>query len=187
MRRHRSEIVALALFSLWATVAGAPTAHATLAEALDLPTLVARADDIVVARVMSHRSRWRGERIVTEVALETLSTEKGELVAGESFEVLLLGGAVGEVGMQISGEAVLTDGQLYVLFLRRVRGLRRPVGMAQGALAVRDLAGAPTVQPGGGSLALVRRGSDGALRSAPPAVTTPTPLAQFLAAIRAHL
>lgn len=160
-------------------------ARATLAEALDLETLVERSDDIVVARVLSKSSRWQGERIVTDVVLEVSEVAKGEVSEGQRVEVLLLGGAVGELGMRVSGEAGLELGHEYVLFLRRWNGTRRPVGMAQGALPVQRGGAEPLVQPGGAGLSLVRRGSTGALSHAEPAVSQPRPLADLLSAIRA--
>tara|TARA_B100001750_G_scaffold142294_1_gene113489 strand:+ start:5636 stop:6199 length:564 start_codon:yes stop_codon:yes gene_type:complete len=165
----------------------AAPAKATLAEALDLDTLVARADDIVVAQATGHGSRWQGRRIVTDVTLRVLDALEGGLAPGASFEVCTFGGAVGDVGMQIAGEAVLEDGEEYVLFLRCWHGTRRPVGMAQGALPVREIAGTPTVHPGGGGLSLVRRTPEGTLSSAAPALEAPTPLDELLAAIRARL
>lgn len=161
-------------------------ARATLAEALSLETLVDRSDEIVVARVLSKRSRWQGERIVTDVLLEVSEVAKGELSEGQRFEVLLLGGAVGELGMRVSGEAGLEPSHEYLLFLRRWNGTRRPVGMAQGALPVVRRSGAePLVQPGGTGLSLVRRSPTGALTHAEPAMSRSRPLAELLSAIAA--
>jgi len=161
------------------------SARATLAEALELETLVERSDDIVVARVVAKSSRWLGERIVTDVVLEVSEVAKGEVSEGERVEVLLLGGAVGELGMRVSGEAALEAGHEYVLFLRQWNGTRRPVGMAQGALPVQRGGTQPMVQPGAGGLSLVRRSSTGTLAHAEPALSEPRPLADLLAAIRA--
>lgn len=164
---------------------GSGTARATLAEALDLETLVARSDEIVVARVVERRSRWLGERIVTDVVLEISEVAKGDVSEGERLEVLVFGGAVGELGMRISGEAVLEPSHEYLLFLRRWNDTRRPVGMAQGALPVQRAGREPVVQPGGAGLSLVRRGSGGALTHAEPALSAPRPLPELLDAIRA--
>ncbi len=125
-----------------------------------------------------------GERIVTDVVLEVSEVAKGDLSEGERMEVLLLGGAVGELGMQVSGEAVLEPGEEYLLFLRRWNGTRRPVGMAQGVLPLQRSGGEVFVQPGGGGVALVHRGADGTLTHAEPALTEPRPLAELMAAIR---
>ena len=62
----------------------AAPAKATLAEALDLDTLVARADDIVVAQATGHGSRWQGRRIVTDVTLRVLDALEGGLAPGAS-------------------------------------------------------------------------------------------------------
>jgi len=171
--------------ALSATLAVPPRARATLMEALDLPALVSRSDDVVVARALSASSRWLGERIVTDVVLEVSEVAKGGLGEGDRLEVLLLGGAVGELGMQVAGEASLEPGREYLLFLRRWNSSRRPVGMAQGALPVQRSGGTAVVQPGGGGLSLVRRSTGGTLTHAEPAVTEPRPLAELLGAIRA--
>lgn len=186
MRRLPSPIAlfcALAL-AVAATLATPRAARATLMEALDLATLVARSDDVVVARASEKSCRWMGERIVTDVVLEVSEVAKGDLGEGERLEVLLLGGAVGELGMRVSGEAGLEPGGEYLLFLRRWNGTRRPVGMAQGALPVQRSGGTVVVEPARGDLALVRRGPGGTLTHAEPAVTEARPLADLLAAIR---
>lgn len=187
MRRFASPMAlpcALAL-ALSATFVSPPPARATLMEALDLATLVARSDDVVVARAVESRSRWLGERIVTDVVIEVSEVAKGDLGEGERTEVLLLGGAVGELGMRVSGEAHLEVGDEYLLFLRESNGTHRPVGMAQGALRVQRDGEEPVVLPGGsGGLSLVRRGPGGTLAHAEPAVTEARPLAELLATVR---
>jgi hypothetical protein len=186
MRRLPSPIAllcALAL-ALTATLATPRAARATLMEALDLATLVDRSDDVVVARAVRKSSRWMGERIVTDVVLEISEVAKGDRSEGEALQVLLLGGAVGELGMRVAGEAGLEPGHEYLLFLRRWNGTSRPVGMAQGALPVQRSGGEVLVQPAGGDLSLVRREPSGALTHAEPAVTEARPLADLLAAIR---
>ena len=187
MRGLPSPIVASCalLLALAGALLSPGAARATLAEALDLATLVERSDEIVVARVVSKTSRWQGERIVTDVVLEVSEVAKGPISEGERLEVLLLGGAVGELGMRVSGEAGLEPAHEYLLFLRRWNGTRRPVGMAQGALPVQRGGTEPLVQPGGTGLSLVRRDPTGTLSHAEPAVSQPRPLADLMAAIRA--
>ena len=185
MRRLALPLVASSVLALVVGALLTPSsARATLAEALDLATLVERSDDIVVARALSSSARWRGRRIVTDVVLEAHMVEKGNVAEGSRFEVTLLGGSVDDIGMRIAGEAALEPGKDYVLFLRRVSGLRRPVGMSQGALLVTTVDGEQVVHPGGGGLALVRRSSTGTMVQAPGAVPEDRPLVDLLEAIR---
>jgi hypothetical protein len=181
----RRASIATLLAALGVTLVGVSPARATLAEALDLPTLVSRSDDVVVGRVVARGSRWLRQRIVTEVTVVVSEAPKGDVAAAERIEVTVFGGAVGDLGMQIAGEAVLEDGEEYLLFLRRWNGTRRPVGMAQGALPITRRDGQLFVQPGAGGLALVRRDATGAMAPAEPAVTEPTLLEALLDEIRA--
>ena len=165
---------------------GAGVAHATFVEALDLRTLVERSSDIVVATVVSQSSRWESgrRRIITDVELHRESLVDGDV--GPTFSIRLLGGAVGEVGMQVTGEAQLESGATYLLFLRAVQGTHRPVGMTQGVMKVEHTVAGPVVQPGGGGLSLVRR-SGGSLMPGRPALETARPLDGWLEEVRAAL
>lgn len=144
------------------------TASASLAVALDLRALVQRSDAVVVARVTAQQSRWDGGRIVTDVLVEVVETLDGDARPGEQLQVVRFGGSVGDLGMRIEGEPTFEDGRQYLLFLRRWRGLHRPVGMSQGVMPVQEGSGTPMVQPGGAGLSLVTgpggRPAFGALR-----------------------
>jgi len=159
-------------------------ASASLVEALDLDALVQRADRVVVARAVRQEARYdaRG-RIVTEVELEVLEAMKGDAAVGDRFLLTVLGGAIGDLGMRVEGEPRLQDGARYVLFARRWGAdAWRPVGMSQGVMRVSD-DGRDMVEPGGGGLSLVRRGTGG-VTPATPALVFRRPLRVVVDQIR---
>jgi hypothetical protein len=164
---------AIAVVSL---LAAAPTAHASIIRALSLTELVGESNAVVVGSVETSRVR-RDEhgRIVTDHTLRVDERWKGEAATGDLLVVTTFGGTIGEVAMRTEGEATLSQGGRYVLFLREWHeghGVMRPVGMSQGVLAIRDGAaegGDDLVLPGGAGLAIVLPGGDGTLRAAPPA------------------
>ncbi len=160
-------------------------ANATLIEALDMRQLVQGADSIILGTVVAQHARYddRG-RIVTDVTFDVEDTMKG---SASSPEVVLtvFGGDIGDLGMRIAGEPGLSDGDRAIVFGRgvdsaaAVGGPFRPVGMSQGVLPVTTQSGRDMVWPGGAGLALVQR-AGGQLRSAPPAMAGPEPLADVM-------
>jgi hypothetical protein len=83
--------------------------------------------------------------------------------AGKEIVVRHLGGVVHGIGQKVFGEAGLASGEEVVLFLRRIQGGYRTVGMAQGKFRVE-------VEPKSGErhavqelqgLALARKAGDG--------------------------
>ena len=126
----------LALSLVLAIVAGAaPAALGSIARALDLAELVASAERIVVADVVSVESAWdRAHRNVhTTVELAVRESWKGDVPSSGRLTLRQLGGTVGEIEMSVLGAASFAPGERALLFLRR-QGL---VGMAQGKRAVR--------------------------------------------------
>lgn len=163
--------------------ASATTASASVVEALELSELVARAERVVLGRVVDKRARWDGRgRIVTDVTLRVQERMKG--APGDTITLTRLGGSIGEVGMKVAGEPSFRVGERRIVFARPGRnGGWRPVGMSQGALPVVDDAGREVVMPGGAGLSLVHQhGSQ--LVPAPAALLHPRPLADVLADIR---
>lgn len=164
-------------------------ARASLVEAMSLRELVAASDEIVVARVEDQRARYdaRG-RIVTDVTLRVEERLYGRLSAGERATALRLGGAVGERGMRVEGEAIYETGERVLLFARRVtteRGeLLRPVGMSQGLFPIRGEEGGETILPSGAGLELVVRTPTGALAPGAPPLAAPRPRDEVLAEVR---
>ncbi len=168
----------------------APSASASLMLALDLAALVARASQVVVARVESQHPRWdeRG-RIVTDVTLRVDETLFGAAQVGDRVVLERFGGAIGELGMRIEGEPLFADGTRVLVFAAPAAsgsGRLRPVGMSQGVMhlaAPEVRGGEERVLPGGEGLALVQA-VRGALVPAPPALATPRPLGEVRAAVR---
>ncbi len=135
-------------------------ARATVARALDLPELVARADHVVVATALGRSSRWdRFGRIVSDITLEVEQDLKGRLEKGERVEVTVLGGTVGNLTMTVAGAARMRTGERAVVFLRDAHapGKLRTVGMGQGVirLAAEPDTGRMVVLPGAGPRSLL--------------------------------
>ncbi|HJL19144.1 MAG TPA: hypothetical protein RMH99_26000 [Sandaracinaceae bacterium LLY-WYZ-13_1] len=159
-------------------IALASPAHATISEALSLPELVAEADHVVLVTCVDERtSRDARRRIVTDFTLRVEEAMKGGARPGSTLTMRRLGGALGDLGMRVEGEPHLEVGRRYLVFLRTLTDgtTLRPVGMSQGVMPVQEEAGARMVQPGGGGMALMQRGSDGRLRPAPAALLHPRP------------
>jgi hypothetical protein len=170
-----------------APLAMASLAHATLIEALDMRTLVADSDHIVLGTIIRTEAHYDHlDRIVTDATLRIEESMWGGAAENETVVVRSLGGGIGDVGMRIEGEPNFETGARVMLFAREIRseGVLRPVGMSQGVLPVQRLSSGPTVMPGGDGLSLVQRGNDGQLRPAPGALLEPTSLDAVLEQVR---
>lgn len=183
MRRLIGCLAALGLIS-----AVVPRAAASVGEAMGLPELVREAHVVVLGTATERRSRWEGRHIVTDVTVrvdEDLS--EGDEEAGRTLTVTHLGGAVGDIGMKVSGMPTFEVGQRSLLFAKRGGRTGRlwPVGMSQGVMQVRREGGRDMVHPGARGLMLVKRSASGALRPAPGALLHPRPLEEVLAEVRA--
>ncbi len=181
----RRTILALAVLA----AIGAPASgRASVAEALSLEELTARAEDVWLARCVGASSRYddRG-RIVTDLVLALDDSMKGRRRAGEEAVITVLGGVVGDVGMQVPGEAHMSVGDEAILFVRTARdGRRHAVGMSQGVFPVaRDRAtGRATVHPGGAGLVLMPNAPAPRGARATPALAGSAPLEDVVARIR---
>jgi len=165
-------------------------AQASIVDAMSLAELAEAADVVVVARVDGQRSRYDAQgRIVTDVTLRIEESLHGGLARGSRVIVQRLGGAVGDLGLRVEGEAVYVDGERLVLFARRLTTpsgpVLRPVGMSQGVLPIEDDAGVEVVTPGGAGLELVTRDADGRLVPGSPAISAPRPADEVIDEIRA--
>jgi len=157
----------------------AATAEATLIEALSLGDLVSQSDTVVLVSCVGERAlRDASDRIVTDYDLTVEDTLRGTATPGEVLTMRALSGEIGDLAMRIEGEPRLIPGRRYMLFLRSVDGVRRPVGMSQGVLPVTDDRGALLAHPGGGGLSLVHD-NGGRLVPAPAALLHPEPLEQL--------
>lgn len=162
-------------------------AGASLVEALDLRELVAEADRVALARVLSEQSHHDSHgQIVTDFAMQIEESIKGDDAPGAAIVVRRLGGEVGGVGMRVAGEPGFQVGETVLVFAARAGqdAALRPVGMAQGALRVFDKDGVRFAHSVRGGLTPVRR-AGGQLKSAPLAVEQPRRLDELLGEIRA--
>lgn len=167
----------------------ASPAEASIVEAMSLSDLTREAEVIVIARVDGQRARHDAQgRIVTDVSLRIEESLHGRLASGSRATALRLGGAVGDLGLRVEGEASYVDGERVILFARWYAtpsgDVLRPVGMSQGVLPITTQHGAEVAQPGGSGLELVTPGPDGRLAPAPAALTAPRAVDALLDEIR---
>ena len=119
------------------------SAAASVVLPLDLPSLVGRADRIVVGRVEGQEARWTSDHraIYTDVTVRVGESWKGDSRPGDVVVVRREGGEVDGVGMKVIGAAVFAPGEEAVLFLERRGAALWTVGMAQGKLRVETVDG----------------------------------------------
>jgi hypothetical protein len=112
---------------------------ASLILALDLPTMVARADRIAVVDVVSVKSAWnpQHQRILTTVDLAVVDSWKGTAAPATHVLVVQPGGTVDDITMTIAGMTHFAPGERALVFLRGRLDRASVVGMAQGKRAVR--------------------------------------------------
>jgi hypothetical protein len=143
-------------------------AQATLMRAMELPELVATADRIVVADVLTVQAAWDSSRRAIHTTVEIGVRESWKGYASQDGRITLrqLGGTVGEIEMTVHGSAKFAVGERALVFLRGAQ----VVGMAQGKRSLRWEAArrrwlaAPT-----DPASTVRLGPQGLLPAAPDA------------------
>jgi hypothetical protein len=184
--RASTSLIRLLLGALSVWLLALPDAHASLVEALDLATLVAESDQVVVAHVLSLDSHFDEQgQIVTDVVMQVEESVKGELAPGAAVTVRRKGGTVGDIGMRVSGEPSFSVGETVLLFAaRNSGGVLRPVGMSQGALRVFEKDGARWARGANGGASTVKRGKGGKLEHAPSALPVPRRLDELLGELR---
>lgn len=171
--------VTFGLAALVGALAIATAASATVSEALSLRELVQQSEHVVLATAIEQRARRDSDgRIVTEHTVRVDEVMRGPGRAGQTLVMTSLGGVLGDLGMRVEGEPHLEVGSRYVLFLRRMGGVLRPVGMSQGVLPVRE-GTEPVVLPGGAGLSLVQQVRGGRLAPAPAALLHPEPYVEL--------
>ncbi|MCL2625460.1 MAG: hypothetical protein FWD46_01405 [Cystobacterineae bacterium] len=112
---------------------GAWSVQATVLLAIDLDTLVQKADMVIRAEVLSSQAKIRGERgrILTDVELKSLECWKG--VCPEVVTALVVGGKEGGFEQRLPGSVQFIPGEECVVFLAAHGKSRfRILGMAQG-------------------------------------------------------
>jgi hypothetical protein len=116
------------------TVGIAASARASLVLALDLPTMVSRADHVVVVDVASVKADWdaRHEQILTTIDLVVVESWKGGAAPASHITVVQPGGTVGDLTQTIHGMTRFVPGERAVVFLSGRADRANVVGMAQG-------------------------------------------------------
>jgi hypothetical protein len=127
---------------------------------LDLPTLVARADQVVLAHVVSTASHFTADHgtIYTDVVLAVTRSYKGAAQPGQTLTVQREGGSVGGIAAQVAGAPLFVVGEDAVVFVSSQAGRNVVVGMAQGKLTVTVVAGQKFVAANLSGLDLVSGG-----------------------------
>ncbi len=100
---------------------------------------VATADAIVVARVTGMQCSWSQSPrlIVTDVQLQAAEVWAGTLTAGQPFTVRVLGGRIGDIGLEVEHQPNFVTGETVVLLLKAAPSGRFQVHVAeQGKLGV---------------------------------------------------
>ena len=125
--------VVVVLLSLVSLTSFSLPAHASLVLALDLPTMVTRADHVAVVDVVSVKSGWdaRHEQILSTVDLVVVESWKGGAASGSHLTVVQPGGTVGDLTQVVHGITHFTAGERAVVFLAGRPEHASVVGMAQ--------------------------------------------------------
>ncbi|HXU03907.1 MAG TPA: hypothetical protein VN903_23255 [Polyangia bacterium] len=134
----RASLAAAVAVPLLIAASAAP-AHASLVLALDLPTMVTRADHIAVVDVVSVKADWDAnhEQILSTIDLAVVESWKGGAAPASHFIVVQPGGTVGDLTQTVHGMTRFVPGERAVVFLSGQAGHASVVGMAQGKRLVR--------------------------------------------------
>jgi hypothetical protein len=121
------------------TVGIAASARASLVLALDLPSMVSRADHVAVVDVASVKADWdsRHEQILTTIDLVVVESWKGGDAPASHMTIVQPGGTVGDLTQTIHGMTRFVPGERAVVFLSGRPDRATVVGMAQGKRLVR--------------------------------------------------
>jgi hypothetical protein len=131
---------AAGVLSVFATLTLSPApADASLVLALDLPTMVTRADRVAVVDVVSVKSAWdaRHEQILSTVDLMVVESWKGGDAPATHLTIVQPGGTVGDLTQTVHGITHFVPGERAVVFLAGRPERTSVVGMAQGKRLVR--------------------------------------------------
>ena len=135
----RARFAFLASSLLLLALGWAEPARASLVLALDLPTMVSRADHVAVVDVASVKADWDAphEQILTTIDLVVVESWKGGAAVGSHFTVVQPGGTVGDLTQVVHGMTRFVPGERAVVFLSGRSDHAHVVGMAQGKRLVR--------------------------------------------------
>jgi hypothetical protein len=135
--RVSSAAVSLSLIGVFA--AASSPARASLVLALDLPTMVTRADHVAVVDVVSVKSDWDAnhEQILTTIDMVVVESWKGDAAPATHVTVVQPGGTVGDLTQTVHGMTHFVPGERAVVFLVGRPERASIVGMAQGKRLIR--------------------------------------------------
>lgn len=125
-------IVTVLIVPLTLMMAAIPAAASTFL-AMGPDQLVAKADSIVIGKVVSLESFWndRGTVVLTEVVIEVEDILAGK--AAHTVVVRTFGGTVGEITVAASGHPTFIQGERLLVFLTPYKdGTERVLGYRQG-------------------------------------------------------
>jgi len=127
---------------------------------LSLDELVQQSAYVVVATAAEQKSQWEdlpgGRRIVTYTRLVVENAVVGK--PDSELWVRTLGGAVGDIGQAVSGEAQIVPGSRSFLFLAKTAGGTVVTAMAQGHFPIAaDASGVRKLAPSPDAGTLLRR------------------------------
>ncbi len=132
-------------------------AEASVLTKLTLSDMTGRAEHVLVGRVERSDSKFAPGYdgvIITEVQIRCHRSIRGAK-EGTLLTVRHLGGAVGELGQKVFGEASYQVGEEVVILAELREGALYSVGMAQGKLHIDRSTGTPRVQVDMGGAELV--------------------------------
>jgi hypothetical protein len=134
MRRTSARWILLGVVIVVAALASASRdARASVSIAVTYDALLRDSAAVVLATAVEQRSVWEGTHIYTYSRVHVATSVAGELKPEEETWVRTLGGAVGNIGQRVEGEAVFTVGRPSLVFLRRDRtGTYAVTARAQG-------------------------------------------------------
>jgi hypothetical protein len=132
----------VAVFAL-SLLCWASPVRASLVLALDLPTLVTRADHVAVVEVASVKADWDAnhEQILSTIDLVVVESWKGGDAPASHITIVQPGGTVGDLTQTVHGMTRFVVGERAVVFLAGRPERASVVGMAQGKRLVRRDAG----------------------------------------------
>ena len=115
-------------------IGAAAPARASLVLALDLPTMVTRADNVAVVDVVSVKAGWDAdhEQILSTIDLVVVDSWKGSAASGTHLTIVQPGGTVGDLTQTVHGMTRFVPGERAVVFLTGRPEHASVVGMAQG-------------------------------------------------------
>lgn len=166
----------------------ASPANGSIVQGLELHELVAHSDRIIIGRVLFSESFQRVDgQLGTWHRIEVERELGGDTPDEREVIVETVGGAIGDIAMQVAGEPSFEVGERVLVFIRDGGPYTafRPVGMGQGVMRVRTERGVDTVTQNRDGMMLIRRDSQGRFVRSPGALPQSERLDALLPRLRA--